>query len=173
MRLVRADITAAWLSSLNKENDPTPTWSSVSPLISIFYAVLRGSISFLLSVWPPSLTTAPPLLPPPLPLPSPQLPATPTPCMFGSHTYGHVCAERCYIMPSFHCTPDQREQSSREKLLLAGFSSLPPSHCFISTQRLYSRLHYYLLQDSSLCWKTKQSEWWMIRGFTVKKREAN
>lgn len=45
---------------------------------------------------------------------------TPPLCVWQSHSRPCVCWRR-YIMPSFHCTPDQREQSGTEKLLLADF----------------------------------------------------
>lgn len=63
-----------------------------------------------------------------------------------SHSWPCVCWRR-YIMPSFHCTLDQREQSSTEKLLLADISSLQPLLCFF--RLLYSTLQYNQLQDSS------------------------
>lgn len=44
----------------------------------------------------------------------------PTPCVWQSHSWPCVCWRR-YIMPSFHCTPDQREQSSTENCFLLIF----------------------------------------------------
>lgn len=152
MWLVRAHITAAWLSSLNKESDPTPIWAAMFffPLTSFYYCR-------------PSTTAPPPPLchgtPPPSPLPLPL-------CVWQSHSRPCVCWRR-YIMPSFHCTPDQREQSSTEKLLLADFL-LFHHHIVLSdfsTQRLYSRLHYYLLRHSPSCWKPNgaNGEWSEVR----------
>lgn len=155
MGLVRAYVTAAWLSSLNKENDPTPIWTAIfRPSHPSKYTVFHGPIAFLLSVCPPPLTTAPHYCH----RHHYHHHHYHSPRVWQSHSRPCVCW-RCYIMPSFHCTPDQREQSSREKLLLANFSSLPPSHCFISTQRLYSRLHFYPLPHSSSCWKPNRANW--------------
>lgn len=106
-------------------------------------SVLHGPLSFLLSVCaPPSLTTATTTT-------TAITAATSNPhpvYVWQSHIRPCVCW-RCYIMPSFHCTPDQREQSSREKLLLAGFSSFPPSYCFISTR---DRIVDYIIIYSSI-----------------------
>lgn len=100
---------------------------NVSPLTSIYYRPPWPYLFPLVCLPPLPLCHSTPPPPPPLPLPLP-------PCVWQSHSRPCVRWRR-YIMPSFHCTPDQREQSSTEKLLLADFSSLPPSHCFISTQR--------------------------------------
>ena len=87
---------------------------------------------------------------------------TPPPCVWQSHSRPCVCWRR-YIMPSFHCTPDQREQSSTENLLLADFfflSSFFHHHIVLSdfsTRGLYSRPRYYPLQHSSSCWKPNRA----------------
>lgn len=71
-------------------------------------------------------------------------------------------------MPSFHCTPDQREQSSREKEdrgeerkkkhpFLADF--FPPlfHHLIVlsACKTTYSRRQRYLLRHSSSCWRNQ------------------
>lgn len=92
-------------------------------------------------------------------------------CVWQSHSGPCVCWTR-YIMPSFHCTPDQREQSSTEKLLLADF--LLFHHRIVlsdfSTKRLYSRLYHYPLQHSPSCWKPNSKMGNDLR-LTVKKKK--
>lgn len=74
-------------------------------------------------------------------------------------------------MPSFHCTPDQREQSSREKEdggeerkkkhpFLADF--FPPlfHHLIVlsACKTTYSRRQRYLLRHSSSCWRNQTEQ---------------
>lgn len=154
MRLVRAYITAARLSSLNKERHPTPIWAAMFFLSRPFTTVFHGPISFFVRLPAPPLPLIPHSTTPPPPLPLPL-------CVWQSHSQPCVCRRR-YIMPSFHCTPDQREQSSIEKLLLADFFFfLFHHHIDFRAHRVYGRLCFYLLQHSHFYWNPirANSEW--------------
>lgn len=109
------------------------------PLPYLFFFLLPVCLPLL----PQRLATTTTITPPP----------PPTLCVWQSHSWPCVYWRR-YIMPSFHCTPDQREQSSTENCFLLIFFFFHHNIVFFFyffTKRLHSSLGYDQLPHLLQC----------------------